>query len=237
MKKAKGALALAALAASASQAYAVLSYTSTERSISVDVNSGASSDSKSSSSTGDFAEQVSATNSVSTSAGANQFTSIQPLYIGGEGHAQIFASGPTPATGDSFLDVSFDLAIPHSYTIEGFQTVSGYVSEFTSAGGTATTFFTLTGPGTSVDVQAPSDSFLPLASAGVLQPGSYHLSVRATSIVEDLDGSSTIHSHWDFEMRFVELPPGVPEPLTPTLLAMAGVSLLQRRRWGRGRGA
>ena len=153
---------------------------------------------------------------------AGQTSDIQPLFIYGVGHTFVITDSDTiPAThADSFFDVFFDLSVDHLYVLNG-----GLGTNID--GGSNLASFSLTGPGTNILFVQTGSGTTPISGSGTLGPGSYELKVEAVS-----DGAADTFffntADFDFSVTLRETG-AVPEPLTSTLLALAGGALMLSR--------
>lgn len=151
---------------------------------------------------------------------ADQSSNIQPGSgnFSGTGNASVgFSVLEVEETfAYSFFDVFFDITSPHSYGLTGELAAN-------IDGGQGLGVFGLVGP-TPLSFAAVDFGTVPLASTGVLAPGSYHLTAFArVDPGAEIDPNSFMggSSSFDFDFRIQEITNGVvPEPATLGLLAV-----------------
>ena len=162
-----------------------------------------------------------ATQPGTSSATASQQSQIGPTVLSGIGSASASAEAGFPfemnASGGSFFDVTFELALPTEYLLTG-QLDAGAPA---GSAGQPLASLALSDSFSDIFATSTTDGSQPVFSTGILAPGTYTLHVIASAVIEASGDSATASFDFNFAV--------VPEPASLCLASLALLFATRRR--------
>lgn len=179
-----------------------------------------------------------------TTAGADgiaaQNTDVTAGAVGGTGFvgAELVFTDPPTATAQSdnstFFDVTFDLLVPHAFTLTGLLDASSLAVDAATSASLASFVLGEQGLTPLVEFETTSQLIDFGQINGLLNPGTYHLTALATTLITSGPGAGQGNgfANFDFNLSLTEVGQPVPEASTLALLGtgMLGLVCMRRRR-------